>query len=132
MNIDGSTNQAILPADFARRVVEGVREARRRGRLRRRVLTGAAICAAVVIAASLSIHNLRPAPASMAARSPRPALASAAAPAEPTDLETIGVSDPLAFFFPGAAVVADFQSTQANYWHSYDPWWNPNPESRFQ
>jgi hypothetical protein len=118
--------EAALSADFAHRVVVRVQQARRRRRTRRLVLTCIAAFAAA-LAITLPAHNPEPRPATVAARSPdfssdwtTASIESGRAP----DSSVVAVSDPLAFFFPGATTVADFESSQATSWHSYDPWWN--------
>jgi hypothetical protein len=132
MSVHRRHSGAVLSADFARRVIERVRKAKRR-RLRRQVLTCAGACGVAAFALlSLHIRN-RPSPQPAAAVSRRSlgirsqwAVSSGELGQSANSGATV-VSEPLAFFFPGATEVADFQSSEATYWHSYDPWWNPGP-----
>jgi hypothetical protein len=43
----------------------------------------------------------------------------------PPEFDFLSFGQPLAFFFPGSSALAEFQSSESTYWHSYDPWWNP-------
>lgn len=131
MRMKAPRNEAVLRPDFAHRVVERVRKAKRRRRLYRWALASAVACALAVVAiVSLPARNLRhKPPALLAARNDTRSQWSI----PPTELggapqfDSPALGQPLAFFFPGATAVADFQSSQATYWHSYDPWWNPSP-----
>ncbi len=134
MKLEQFDCEPALSADFAHRVVTRVRKLKRQRRIRRALLASAAACA-VLLVALFFVPALRPAPpATIATRAfaPAPADAGPAAaivgyPGEfdrMSDSSTVAISDPLAFFFPGAVAVADFQSAEAASWHSYDPWWN--------
>lgn len=137
MKIDRPNSEEIysegaLPADFARRVVERVRAAKRRRRIARRTLFGAAACAlAAFVILSLRTRGVIPvqSPPMVARRNsglqPQ-AIASSIPVDRTTDSGAAVVSDPVEFFFPGAAAMADSRLSETTYWHSYDPWWNPN------
>jgi hypothetical protein len=133
MSVNRRHSGVVLSADFAHRVVERVRKAKRRRRLRRRVLICAAACGVAAFALlSLHIHNPpSPQPAAAVARRslgiPSQWAVSSGELGQSANSGATVVSEPLAFFFPGATEVADFQSSGATYWHSYDPWWNPSP-----
>ena len=132
MNIEAFREKTVLRPDFAHRVVERARKARRRRRLRRQVLSCAAACGVTAFAfLSLRARKLPSwqAPAAVARRYPSiPSqwTASSDELGQSANSSIIVVSEPLAFFFPAATEVAGFQSSQTTYWHSYDPWWNPN------
>jgi hypothetical protein len=129
--MDASSNEAVLRPDFAHRVVERVRKAKRRRQLYRWALSSAAGCALVISAIlSLPARNLPQPPSILpAARSDGHSEWIASPSQELGGLREFNLpsfgQQPLAFFFPGATAVADFQSSEATYWHSYDPWWNP-------
>ena len=126
-----SHNGAILRPDFAHRVVERVRKVKRRRQLYRWALSSVAGCALVIGAIlSLADRNL-PQPPSILLATPSDSHSEwIASPRQELggslefNLLSFG-QQPLAFFFPSAPAVADFQSSEATYWHSYDPWWNP-------
>jgi hypothetical protein len=117
--------QTVLGADFAHRVVERVRQSRRRRRIYRWALTTTLAC--MLVAAGLlhfSARNSEPA-GPMAGTNDGPA-ALISVPAGFTlsrDNPSLLIQ-PLAFFFPGATSAADFESSEASYWHSYDSWWD--------
>lgn len=131
MKIETPHNEAVLRPDFARRVIERVRRAKRRRRLGRWALTSAIACALPVVAILYLRPGNVPTPFSTLVPSRDeshsewivPAMERSGTP----ESDSPSFGQPLAFFFPGASVVADFQSSEATYWHSYDPWWNPNP-----
>jgi hypothetical protein len=131
VKIDGPQSEAVLSDDFAHRVVRRVRKAKRRRRLYRWALTSAVACTVAIVAIlSLQDRNLPPQlPAFVATRNDAwpervaPPFELGASP----EFDSASFAQPLAFFFPGATAVADFQSSSTTYWHSYDPWWNPNP-----
>lgn len=133
MKVDESNNEAVLSAEFARRVVQRVHRARRRRRIRRRVLTCTAIgaVAAALIVLMPATKSVSPQPPAAVARQSVDIssewMTSAIEPGRARDTSITAVSNPLAFFFPAATTVADLQSSEATSWHSYDPWWNPNP-----
>ena len=121
-------NDGVLRPDFARRVVERVRRAKRRRQLYRWALTSAFACALVSAAIfSTPIRNLSRQPSTLLAQRNDSHSQWVVSPQELGGLSQFDLPSfgrPLAFFFPGSAVVADFQSSEATYWHSYDPWWN--------
>jgi hypothetical protein len=127
--METSQNQAILGPDFARRVVERVRHAKRRRRLYRWALTTTAACALAAVGfLSLSAHySARPRTALIVRGNDSPSKQMAAPFEFGSSLEPdlSSFHRPLAFFFPSAITIADSQLSDANYWHSYDPWWNP-------
>jgi len=131
VKIEASRNEAVLRSDFAHRVVERVRKVKRRRRLYRWALTSAVACTLAVVAMlSLPAPKLSPPPSTVvtsrnAGRSEWILYALELGGVPESDSASLG--QPLAFFFPGATAVADFQSSEATHWHSYDPWWNPNP-----
>lgn len=124
--------EAALPADFAHRVVERVRAAKRRRRIVRRTLFSAAACALMAfVILSLRARSVTSvqSPPLVARRNSsfRPqAIASSIPVDHTTDPGATVVSDPVEFFFPGAAAITDSRLSETTYWHSYDPWWNPN------
>jgi hypothetical protein len=121
-------NDGVLRPDFAHRVVERVRKARRRRQLYRWAMTSAVACALGALAIiSLSARNL-PGELSMLLASRNGSHSQPIASRElvaPPESDFLSFSQPLAFFFPGSIAVAEVQSSEATYWHSYDPWWNP-------
>lgn len=124
-------SEATLPADFARRVVERVRAAKRRRRIVRRTLFGAVACAFVAfVALGLRTRGVTPVQSPpVARRNPSlqtQAIASSITIGRSANSGATVVSDPVEFFFPGAAAMADSRLSETTYWHSYDPWWNPN------
>ncbi len=131
MNDEARGEQTVLGPGFAHRVVERVRTARRRRRLYRWALTSAMSCA-LAGAAIFYLAGPNPAPphSAQAARGndavPEQIAAHAGFSASPVE-NSPSFAQPLAFFFPGATAVADIDSSEANYWHSYDSWWTTNP-----
>ena len=120
-------NDRVLRPDFARRVVERVRKAKRRRQLYRWALTSAFACALMRAIFSTPIRNLSRQPSTLLAPrndSHSEWIVSSQELGGLSQFELPSFGRPLAFFFPGSAVVADFQSSEATYWHSYDPWWN--------
>jgi hypothetical protein len=126
-----SHNEAILRPDFARRVVQRVRKAKRRRRFYRWALTSTVACALAVVAIlSLSTRYSRLQPSALIASRNDTPPEQVAAPFEfgsSLEPDSLSFHQPLVFFFPSAIAVSDFQSSEASYWHSYDPWWNPKP-----
>jgi hypothetical protein len=118
----------VLHPDFAHRVVEQVRKARRRRQRYRWAVISAVVCALGTLAiVSLPARNLHRERSTLlvsrnSSHSQRIASRELVAPPE-SDFLSFG--RPLAFFFPGSVAVAEFQSSESTYWHSYDPWWNP-------
>gem|GEM_PF-2200104 len=129
MKMTTARNDGVLRPDFARRVVERVRKAKRRRQLYRWALTSGFACALVSAAIfSTPIRNLSRQPSTLLAPRNDSQSEWIVSPQELGGLsqfELPSFGRPLAFFFPGSAVVADLQSSEATYWHSYDPWWNP-------
>jgi hypothetical protein len=122
-------NDGVLRPDFAHRVVEQVRKARRRRQLYRWAVMSAVACVLGTLAiVSLPARNLHGERSTLlvsrnsSSHSERIASGELVAPPE-SDFLSFG--QPLAFFFPGSSAVAEFQSSESTYWHSYDPWWNP-------
>jgi hypothetical protein len=131
VKMEAPRNEAVLRPDFAHRVIARVRKAKHRRQLYRRALASA-IAGALGIVAILYFRsrNLPPQPSTLlasrnASRSEWMILPMEVGGAPEFDSRSPG--QPLTFFFPGATAVADFQSSEATYWHSYDPWWNPSP-----
>ena len=131
MNRDQPRNEAILRPDFAQRVVERVRKAKRRRRVYYWALTSA-VASALALAAffSLPARNL-PQQRSITLLSNSndsypEKVASAMEPGWPSKFNLPSFDRPLTFFFPGTSARSDFQWSEAAYWHSYDPWWTPN------
>lgn len=130
MKSEAPRKEALLRPDFAHRVVQRVRQAKRRRRLYLCTLTSAVACVLAVVAI-LSLQARKPPPPLSTLLASRnagrsqwivPPVEFGAAP----EFDSPSLGQPLAFFFPGATAVADFQSSGATYWHSYDPWWNPS------
>jgi hypothetical protein len=121
-------NNGVLRPDFAHRVVEQVRQARRRRQLYHWAVKSAVACGLGTLAiVSLPARNLHGDRSTLLAsrnssRSQQIASTELVAPPE-FDFPLFG--HPLAFFFPGSSAVAELQSSESTYWHSYDPWWNP-------
>jgi len=130
MKTDGPREEAVLRADFAHRVVERVRKAKRHRRLYRWALTWAVACTLAVVALlAWPVRNSPPQPSALIASRHDTPPARVAAPIEfgsSLEADSPSFEQPLAFFFPGATAVGDFQSSEASSWHSYDPWWNPS------
>jgi hypothetical protein len=133
VKVDQSKYGTVLSADFARRVVQRVRRVKRRRRVRRWVLTCTALSAAAA-ALMVSMPAIKPvspqAPAIVSRQSVDVSsewITYAMEPGRSRTTSITAVSNPLAFFFPATTAISDFQSSQAASWHSYDPWWNPNP-----
>jgi hypothetical protein len=125
---DELDNEAVLSADFASHVIERVRQAKQRRRFRRWVLTCAAAGTVVLVVMSLTAHISAPRLAPIARyQSDLSSGSSSLGFAESSDFSMNAASEPVAFFFPAATTIGEFQSLEATYWHSYDPWWNPNP-----
>jgi hypothetical protein len=124
-----SRNDAVLGPDFAHRVVERVRQAKRRRQLYRWTVSSAVLCAlGALVLVSLPARNLSEERSTVLASrsaSHAPRIASSGELATPAEDDLMSFGQPLAFFFPAARAVAEFQSSEATYWHSYDPWWNP-------
>jgi hypothetical protein len=122
-------NDAVLGPDFAHRVVARVRQAKRRRQLYRWTVTAAALCAlGTLMLVSLPARNLSQERSTVLASrgaSHAPRFASPGELATPAEDDLMSFGQPLAFFFPASGAVAEFQSSEATYWHSYDPWWNP-------
>lgn len=132
MKTNGPDGEALLSADFAHRVVDRVRKVKQRRRLRRRILTCVAACGvvtlAILMARTRDLISVQ-APQTIARQSPDLLSDWTVSSLEFGQARKSGatiVSQPLSFFFPGATAVVDFQYSESTYWHSYDPWWNPN------
>ena len=120
--------EPVLGPDFARRVVERARKVKRRRRMRRWTIATALPCA-ILAALALWPRNAIAPPSAVVAKAGAVRYASIEsagdfASASRPDGQSIG--QPLAYFFPGATTVADLQTSEASYWHWYDPWWNPD------
>jgi hypothetical protein len=130
MNNEAGGKPAFLGPDFAQRVVVRVRTTRRRRRLYRWALASSATC---VIAAAAIFYFAARRPGSQAERvagvnqvsSER--IAASAEFSFASGDNSSAFTQPLSFFFPGASTVADFESSEASYWHSYDSWWSAQP-----
>jgi hypothetical protein len=126
--MQASRNDGVLRPDFAHRVVEQVHKARRRRQLYRSAVMSAVACVLGTLAiVSLLARNLHGERSTLlvsrnSSRSQRTASRELVAPPE---FDFLSFGQPLAFFFPGSSAVAEFQSSESTYWHSYDPWWNP-------
>jgi hypothetical protein len=129
---EGIAAAAMLSPDFAHRVVERLRKAKRRRRVARGTLVGAAVCAlAGFVILSFRTRGVTPmrAPAAIARLNPDFPVGVISAPVGIDRSANPGatvVSDPVEFFFPGATAETDSQLSETTYWHSYDPWWMPN------
>ena len=130
MKTEVSRKEALLRPDFAQRVVQRVRQAKRRHRLYLWTLTSAVACALAVVAILSLPGRKLPSPQSILLASRNAGRSEWRAPSVEfggaAEFDSPSLGQPLAFFFPGATAVADFQSSEATYWHSYDPWWNPS------
>jgi|SRR6516164_2791574 len=129
MKFEDCRDQGALGPDFAHRVVERVRKAKRRRRLYQWALASTVGCAlAAVTILMLWTRNSATQPSRrLASRSDSPtgqvvAYEYGASP-EP---DPPPFHQPLVFFFPNSDAVEGFHSSEANYWHSYDPWWDLN------
>jgi hypothetical protein len=121
-------NDGVLRPDFAHRVVEQVRMARRRRQLYRRAVMSAVACALGTLAiVSLPARNLPGERSTLLVshNSSHSQLIASGELVAPPESDILSFGQPLAFFFPGSTAVAEFQSSESTYWHSYDPWWNP-------
>lgn len=115
----------ILGPDFAHRVIERVRKVRRRRQLRRWALTSTAAAAVVTVAIFfLPGHQFAPQPIPRAPRSGPNSEQISISELDASLNDSPSLGQPLAFFFPGAPAVADFESMETKYWHSYDSWWS--------
>ena len=125
MNRDALSDEAILRADFARRVVERVRKAKRRRRLYWSLTSAAASILATWAFFSLPARNLarQPPTTSLAVNDNRHP--GAMELGGPLKFNSPSFYEPLTFFVPSASTIPDFQSSEAAYWHSYDSWWVP-------
>jgi hypothetical protein len=129
MNPEEHHQEDLLGPDFARRVVLRVRKVKRRRRIYRWVVSSAAAGALAAAIVWLPGRNSPSAPSLGSAVRYNPA------PEPVAVAPTFGRSEtylayfyrPLAFFFPSATAVGDLQPADVSAWHSYDPWWNPNP-----
>ena len=127
MNTDAPPYDPILRPDFSHRVVRRVQKIKRRRKLYRRALTSALGCALVITAVFfLPARELVP-PSDLSAprRDGHSDLIDSANDLRELEANSAPFGQPLAFFFPGSTAAANLQSTEATYWHSYDPWWNP-------
>ena len=133
MKIDGPHSEATLASDFAHRVVQRVRNTKRRRRVRRWVLISAVASTSAVVAISslLARNSLSPQPSTVVAnrddlRPESESMSSCIELGRSPDFNSASLGQPLAFFFPNATTLVDFQPSDQSSWHSYDPWWNPN------
>ena len=124
-----AASNALLPPDFAPRVVQRVSRIKRRRTLRRRALAAVGVLTvglgAFVAQRHASLATLQPQVALQSPNGGNPGAVSAVNE-EPVSYQEQS-QPPVNLFLPDTYLMTNFEdSTGEPSWHSYDSWWGSN------